>query len=290
MDKNWVDNKNKQFFNKVKQLSENFKNNTLNSPAFTFTENTKNIFINHCNNLDFYNLDLNYILNLTNNIYKEKNNKGKSNKEKSNSFIHEYRKYTDTLQQLINLSNPSCLFHAFDKYLDTNPQCFNNDIVITDPYYIFNNSFNGSNNNSNNKNDFKNDFNNDYNISNCGYNLENLINPVINKPYFTNFITHSTFDNYVTVFDKNTNTIIDNIESTSGSISVLYLNEILNYNPNYILNPSTAILIKNFNGFIYLSIKNDFINDSINDFKEGSMDSTKEDNDNFSLYIVKNQL
>ena len=116
-------------------------------------------------------------------------------------------------------------------YSNSEVKEFDGDIIITDPCYIIN---------ENSTSDWK--------KCNYGSNMEVL---GINK-----YLTHDTLygDWECTTFDEKGN-ILGIFCADAGLVSVFLLDEILNYNKNFVYDKYTTTLIKDFKGTVQIVVE-----------------------------------
>ncbi|MBO5287457.1 MAG: hypothetical protein J6B34_04965 [Clostridia bacterium] len=101
---------------------------------------------------------------------------------------------------------------------------FKGDIIITDPCYLMKSQ-------------------SDWSICSYGDDLGALDFTSSFKVYSADMIANS-------IFNTDTNQLLGEIKSDSGMLSVLYLDEVLSYNPQFEkgLSPKCYTIIKGFNG------------------------------------------
>ena len=144
----------------------------------------------------------------------------------------------------MNLEKSSCIEKLFNqytkkkilhKYLDSDPMIFNGDILITDPCYII-------------REDKKDDWNTCY----YGYGMEKL--------GINHYMTRDTLygDWGCTTFDSDTKEPIGSFCADAGLVSVMLLDEVLKYNPDYDCDKETeyaATIIRDFKGTVQFVVK-----------------------------------
>lgn len=142
---------------------------------------------------------------------------------------------------LIKLSGIEKLFNQYTKkktlheYLDSDQMIFNGDILITDPCYII-------------RKDKKDDW------STCcyGYDMEKL--------GINHYMTRDTLygDWSCTTFNSDTKEPIGRFCADAGLVSVISLDEVLKYNPDYDLKESfAATIIRDFYGTVQFVVRQD---------------------------------
>lgn len=157
-------------------------------------------------------------------------------------YGYDYEEYEHYLD-LIKSSGIEKLFNQYIKkkilheYLDSDPMIFNGDIMITDPCYII-------------RKDKKDDW------STCcyGYDMEKL--------GINHYMTRDTLygDWSCTTFNSNTKEPIGRFCADAGLVSVMLLDEVLKYNPNYncdLRESFTATIIRDFYGTVQFVIRQD---------------------------------
>ena len=153
------------------------------------------------------------------------------------SYEEEYEHCID----LIKSSGIEELFNKYTKknilheYLDSEPMEFDGDILITDPCYII-----------------RDDKESDWDTCCCGFDMEKL---GINR-----YMTRDTLygDWSCTTFNSDTKQPIGRFCADAGLVSVMLLDEVLKYNPDYDCNKETeyaATIIRNFKGTIQFVVK-----------------------------------
>lgn len=130
----------------------------------------------------------------------------------------------------------------YNRYLDSNPMVFDGDIIITDPCYIMRAEYHGT----------VPMHENDWHESEYGYNMEKL--------GIHNYMTRDTLcgDWSCTVYNTDTKAEIGEFCADAGLISVINLDEVLKYNPDFdyhINKPWTTTLIKNFKGTVQFVVE-----------------------------------
>lgn len=160
------------------------------------------------------------------------------------NFEEDYNAY----ENIIKVSNIEKLFTKYskknylDSYLDSIPVEFDGDILITDPCYIIRAKHHGTIPITKD----------DWNTCNYGHNMKKL---GINY-----YMTHDTLygDWSCTTFDLDTKEPIGRFCADAGLVSVMLLDEVLKYNPDYDCNKETeyaATIIRNFKGTIQFVVK-----------------------------------
>ena len=157
-------------------------------------------------------------------------------------YGYDYEEYEHYLD-LIKSSGIEKLFNQYIKkkilheYLDSDPMIFNGDIMITDPCYI-------------RRKDKKDDWSTCY----YGYDMEKL--------GINHYMTRDTLygDWSCTTFNSNTKEPIGRFCADAGLVSVMLLDEVLKYNPNYncdLRESFTATIIRDFYGTVQFVIRQD---------------------------------
>lgn len=260
MTEEWVRNKNKEYYLDIKKQVEIFKNKILNDEHFVSDDGKRILFTRLCDCLAFEALSEVFL-----DFY---------NKEKYS--LDEYWQYFEQAVYFNRItSDMKDLLHHYDYYLDTEPQYFEGDIIITDPCYIMKEikcnieideflkyktpkeypDYDGKISKEYQEDcekwrkarkDFFKKYN-DFEICNNGYDL--------NKLGFTNYITRDTIygDWKCTTFNKDTREKLGKFSAGAGLVSVMLYDEVLKYNPNYKAD-DTATIIKNFKGYIYFKV------------------------------------
>ena len=124
--------------------------------------------------------------------------------------------------------------NRYSRYVDSTPQHFDGDIVITDPCYVT--------------------LDDDWTKCDCGYEMKEL--------GFTNYMTRDTLygDWSCTTYNSDTTKPIGQFCADAGLVSVFLLDEVLAYNPdfaeNYLAQARwTTTLIRNFKGEVSFVVK-----------------------------------
>ena len=144
---------------------------------------------------------------------------------------------------LIRSSGIEKLFNKYTKkkilheYLDSDPMIFNGDILITDPCYII-----------------REDSKEDWNICCYGYDMEKL--------GINHYMTRDTLygDWSCITFNSDTKEPIGRFCADAGLISVMSLDEVLKYNPDYdcdLKESFTATIIRDFYGTVQFVVRQD---------------------------------
>lgn len=135
-----------------------------------------------------------------------------------------------------------CNRESYNELLDSEPMEFDGDIIITDPCYIMRAKHHGT----------IPMYENDWEESEYGYNMEKL--------GIHNYMTRDTLcgDWSCTVYNTDTKAEIGEFCADAGLISVINLDEVLKYNPDFdyhINKPWTTTLIKNFKGTVQFVVE-----------------------------------
>lgn len=130
----------------------------------------------------------------------------------------------------------------YDKYLDSDPVEFDGDIIITDPCYIMRAKHHGTTP----------IFKDDWKECKYGSNMEVL--------GISNYMTRDTLygDWSCTTYDLNTKEPIGEFCADAGMVSVIALDEVLKYNPEFDYHKErnwTTTWIKNFKGTVQFIVK-----------------------------------
>lgn len=130
----------------------------------------------------------------------------------------------------------------YNRYLDSEPMEFDGDIIVTDPCYIMRAKHHGT----------IPMYENDWEESEYGYNMEKL--------GIHNYMTRDTLygDWSCTVYNTDTKEEIGEFCADAGIVSVINLDEVLKYNPDFdyhINKPWTTTLIKNFKGTVQFVVE-----------------------------------
>lgn len=153
---------------------------------------------------------------------------------------YDYKEYKHDLD-LIKSSGIEKLFNQYTKkkilheYLDSDPIIFNGDILITDPCYII-----------------RKDRKDDWNTCCYGYDMEKL--------GINHYMIRDTLygDWRCTTFDSDTKESIGRFCADAGLVSVMSLDEVLKYNPDYYGDlVFTATIIRDFYGTVQFVVKQD---------------------------------
>lgn len=160
------------------------------------------------------------------------------------NFDDEYEYYTN----LIKTSGIEKLFNQYTKknilheYLDGAPVEFDGDILITDPCYIIRSKHHGTIPITKD----------DWRTCNYGYDMKEL--------GINHYMTRDTLygDWFCTTFNSDTKQSIGNFCADAGLVSVMILDEVLKYNPDYDCNKETeyaATIIRDFKGTVQFVVK-----------------------------------
>ena len=222
MKKEWVEKKEQERRDKIERLTKQIENAILSMRGYT--EEELQIFIER------FHQELNlgsYFVSLPMPYIPDKF----KNKELFNST----KKFLEKLpyEELVTTK-----MHNYNNYLDSDPKHFTGDIIITDPCYIAKD------------NDWP-DF---------------LDDAYDNKSPIKTFIERDTIygDWSCTTFDMITKKTIGKFCADAGMVGVFVLSEVLKYNPlfNYHTErPWTTTLIKDFDGYIWFEVQEDYDED-----------------------------
>ena len=152
------------------------------------------------------------------------------------AFSAFYFKYLNVLDK-INFTELVKLKCNYDNYLDSEPVEFDGDIIITDPCYVVRD---------------EDMYDNDWQESEYGERLDKL--------GINHFMTRDTIfgDWSCSVFNTNTGRKIGSFCADAGLVSVMSLEEVLQYNPEFNYHTDkkwTTALIKNFKGTVQFIVK-----------------------------------
>ena len=159
---------------------------------------------------------------------------------KCEKYGYDYEEYEHYLD-LIKSSGIEKLFDQYTKkkilhgYLDSDPMISNGDILITDPCYII-----------------REDKEDDWSTCCYGYDMEKL--------GINHYMTRDTIygDWSCTTFDSDTKEPIGRFCADAGLVSIMLLDEVLIYNPDYDCNKETeyaATIIRDFKGIVQFVVK-----------------------------------
>ena len=146
----------------------------------------------------------------------------------------QFRWEESAAEKLFNKYTKKKILH---EYLDSDPMIFNGDILITDPCYII-----------------REDSKEDWNICCYGYDMEKL--------GINHYMTRDTLygDWSCITFNSDTKEPIGRFCADAGLISVMSLDEVLKYNPDYdcdLKESFTATIIRDFYGTVQFVVRQD---------------------------------
>lgn len=239
MNKEWVDTKEKE---RIANL-QYYTNKAIQSVEeadflvadFFLGDNLKELYLKNIkkDNYYFYLLDEYILKDLYKDFYIEKNESLKTENVLEADFNEWFK--NSGLKEFCSQTY-RC---TYKKYLDSDPKEFDGDIIITDPGYVV-------------KSPADNNIENDWFVSECGYDLEKL--------GIQSYMTRDTLygDWSCTTYNSDTGVKLGNFCADGGLVSVILLEELLKYNPEFndhIKRPWTTTWIKNFKGTVQFIVK-----------------------------------
>lgn len=219
-----------------------------------------------------------------NRIDRDETEKAKKHNKELGKQLEKIKKIFDKLP-IHELNDEIYLMNHMERYQDSEPREFNGDIVITDPCYIMKKQvrdyasaprrddfctydeideypdYNGFNSAQyveeikkyyEAEEKWEKENPDDWSLCSCGFNMEEL--------GINNYMTRDTIygDWGCTTFDMDTKKSIGRFCADAGLVSVLYLDEVLKYNPEWMKeygDSSCATIIKNFKGTIQFIVE-----------------------------------
>ena len=222
MDKEWVDRKNKEYAERMENMKKQLLKDCEEKP---FIEASSYFNLKHDLENDEYICNLLFYTDCSEDaaVWANQYDIG----EYCNCFYWSKRYYGAE-----EFKTP------YTRYLDSEPKEFDGDIIITDPCYVMKEG--------------KGLTGDDWSVCEYGSNMYTL--------GFGNFMTRDTIygDWSCTTYNTDTTEAIGNFCADAGLVSVMLLEEILNYNPDYddhINSKYSTTLIENFKGTVQFVVK-----------------------------------